>query len=430
MKKLALIIASYNCKSKLQVTLDNVMQFNKSELQVIVIDGSSTDGTAELLYSFSKKYDGDFQFISEPDTGIANAWNKGVGLANAKFLTFLNCGDFLATNYLNTILDQVKSHHKVYYCDSVKFSEEGEILALRQGKRPTSFGVAVSKFGFAHPGCVMAKSLILDCGGFNENKRIAIDTHLLLQCFFEKNLVFEKISTTAYFETGGISDKNFYQAQNEYYASLIEITNFNRAFGFIAPIILTCLRKIKLKSSIVINILKTAKHVSKRIVNTTISFIPSARLKTSILNLLGAHIGEKTTIGTGATFTQFSQLNVGSHTIINANCYIDSRGGLQIGNNVNIMRDTKILTAGHNLKSSFFELQLKSTTIGSNAVIFSNVLINPGVDVGNSAVILPYSNVVCDIPDNEVWGGNPAKYLFARPAEPRYKNNYFQVFGL
>lgn len=430
MTKLAIIIASYNCKLKLQMTLRNVMMFSNCQLQIVVVDGNSTDGTFEFLHAFSEEYEDGFKYISEPDTGIANAWNKGLQLVNAEYVTFLNCGDFLASNYFSTVIDQLQCRQTVYFCDSIKFSEAGEVLAIRQGTYPSFLGVAMSKFGFAHPGSIIAKSLILELGGFNETKSIAMDTHLLLQCFFKDEISFQKIFTTAYFETGGISDKHFYQAQRQYYSSLAELNNFHKLFCVVAPITLTVLRSMRFQLGFLKDVLKPFKHLGKRILNSMISLIPSAGLKSFVLNLLGANIGDKTTIATGTTFTQFSNFQVGADTVINANCYIDPRGGLKIGNNVNIMRDCKILTAGHNLHSHFFELQLKNTTIGDDVVVFSNVFINPGVHIGNAAVILPCSNVVCDVPDHEVWGGNPAKFLYRRPSEPKYKNHYFQVFGL
>lgn len=107
MKKLSIITVVYNDVSHIERTIKSVLDqpLDRSEREYIIIDGKSTDGTTDVIKKYQKDID---IFISEPDTGIYNAMNKGVRLASGKWCQFLNSGDLLVPNaYLifNTHID-------------------------------------------------------------------------------------------------------------------------------------------------------------------------------------------------------------------------------------------------------------------------------------------------------------------------------------
>ncbi|MCV5360328.1 acyltransferase, partial [Escherichia coli] len=72
-------------------------------------------------------------------------------------------------------------------------------------------------------------------------------------------------------------------------------------------------------------------------------------------------------------------LSIGKHSTINYGCFLDNRGGLDIGDNVNISHCVKIYTMGHDLDDPFAKLVKGRVQIGSNSWVFPNVLIMPGV---------------------------------------------------
>lgn len=87
----SVITVAYNDLANLQRTVESVNHLNKrTHLQFIVIDGGSTDGTADYLASVGSLVD---RWISEPDTGIYDAMNKGIDLATGDWLIFMNAGD-------------------------------------------------------------------------------------------------------------------------------------------------------------------------------------------------------------------------------------------------------------------------------------------------------------------------------------------------
>ncbi|MBK5721752.1 glycosyltransferase [Dysgonomonas sp. Marseille-P4677] len=95
--KLSIITINFNNASGLQKTINSVLSQTYKNYEYIVIDGGSTDGSKELIESYSDKID---YWVSEPDKGIYNAMNKGIRQAKGEYLHFLNSGDIYANNYV------------------------------------------------------------------------------------------------------------------------------------------------------------------------------------------------------------------------------------------------------------------------------------------------------------------------------------------
>jgi acetyltransferase-like isoleucine patch superfamily enzyme len=132
-----------------------------------------------------------------------------------------------------------------------------------------------------------------------------------------------------------------------------------------------------------------------------------------MLRLTGSSVGTKTNIQKVKFFT-FGKLKVGSNTIINSGCYLDARRGITIGNHVVLAHNTKIYTLGHDFNDRTFATKGKSVVIEDYAIVFSNVLIMPGVTIGKGAVVLPGSVITKNVESMAVVGGNPAKIIKRR----------------
>ena len=85
--KLSIITICYNDKQGLQLTLESVKAQTTHDFQYIVIDGASKDGSADLLTSYAPFID---YSVSEPDSGIYNAMNKGIAKSEGEYCLFLS----------------------------------------------------------------------------------------------------------------------------------------------------------------------------------------------------------------------------------------------------------------------------------------------------------------------------------------------------
>jgi glycosyltransferase involved in cell wall biosynthesis len=208
-EKISIVTISYNNVIGLKLTLDSLaVQTNSMDLELIVIDGGSTDGSVELLKGYTESF-GKFVWISEPDTGIYNAMNKGLRMCSHFYVGYLNSGDTLYSidtfSHYISIINSQKNVSAIY----------GDILFRDDtGKYVRIWRAGVIKrwkfyFGWMppHPMTVIKKSLLIKIGGFDERLKIAADYKMILLIFYKmrtKAIYLEK--SVVCMENGGLSN--------------------------------------------------------------------------------------------------------------------------------------------------------------------------------------------------------------------------------
>ena len=166
---LSIITINYNNKNGLQKTIDSVVSQSFRDFEWIVIDGGSTDGSRELI----EQYADHFAFwISEPDTGIYNAMNKGIKAAKGEYILFLNSGDAL---YQRRALESVLSEsfdEDILYCPY--YTSEGTYKVPVEEKNLTLFYLI--KTTIHHSGGSFIKRELFDRYGlYDETLKIVPD---------------------------------------------------------------------------------------------------------------------------------------------------------------------------------------------------------------------------------------------------------------
>ena len=103
--KYSIITINYNNRDGLEMTINSVLGQTFQDYEYIIIDGGSTDGSVDVI----KKYESQIDYwVSEPDKGVYNAMNKGIGKANGDYLNFMNSGD---TYHSSTALESIVGLH-------------------------------------------------------------------------------------------------------------------------------------------------------------------------------------------------------------------------------------------------------------------------------------------------------------------------------
>lgn len=165
------------------------------------------------------------------------------------------------------------------------------------------------------------------------------------------------------------------------------------------------------------------------LLNITYNCLPNP-IRKLFLRCFGFRIGKGSCIHRKCKFFHIGNLRVGEKSNINFGCFLDTRRGIIIGNNVGIAHNTKIYTLGHNINSPYLESKGAPVIIEDNVFIFSNSLIMPGVTIHEGAIVLAGSVVTKDVDAYTIVGGNPAKYIKNRQKEIKYTQSYNYWFAL
>ena len=107
MPLISIITVVKNDVANIEETILSVLNQTYNNVEYIIVDGASTDGTLDIIKKYEKHVD---LWVSEPDDGLFYAFNKGVDLVTGKWVEFLNCGDFF---YNNTVLAEIFAGQKI-----------------------------------------------------------------------------------------------------------------------------------------------------------------------------------------------------------------------------------------------------------------------------------------------------------------------------
>ncbi len=121
-----------------------------------------------------------------------------------------------------------------------------------------------------------------------------------------------------------------------------------------------------------------------------------------------------------------SGITIGRRSVINQQCCLDGRGGLTIGDNVDISPGVWILTDGHDMNDPQFREVLAPVTIGNHVWIGSRALILPGVSIGDGAVVAAGAVVTGNVDPYTVMGGVPARPIGIRSRSVKPRSRVYQ----
>lgn len=201
---LSIITVNYNNLEGLIKTVNSVVNQAFEEFEWLIIDGGSNDGSKDVIQNISDKR---LQYwVSEPDTGIYNAMNKGIIRAKGEYLLFLNSGDYLAGD---AVLSMVFSRHyssDIFYGDLVR--EKCGVKYIVEGL--DSDTIKASDFfrtSLPHQASFIKRKLFDKYGLYEEKYRIVSDWQFFLKCVVFENVTIEHIHVPiSVFEGRGCSE--------------------------------------------------------------------------------------------------------------------------------------------------------------------------------------------------------------------------------
>ncbi|MDY6950059.1 MAG: acyltransferase [Thermodesulfobacteriota bacterium] len=155
--------------------------------------------------------------------------------------------------------------------------------------------------------------------------------------------------------------------------------------------------------------------------NFLVNWIPFPRLRKRIYILLGMDIHPTAHIMRNCQFMSLRNLHIGERTIVGHHCFLDAKGGIFIGDDVNISSYAKIMTAKHVVDDPDFKGLNERITIHNRVWVASAALVLQGVELGEGAVVAAGSVVTSSVAPFTIVGGVPAKKIRERNRELRYR---------
>jgi len=180
---LSIITINRNNAAGLEKTLQSVASQTFKGFEYIVVDGASTDGSVEVIKKFEPQF-ANLKWVSEPDSGIYNAMNKGVRLASGDYVQILNSGDCLAsykvTELMIANLDKA-GHPSILYGNMVKCFPDGKRVVDKcfAGQEITMLGMFTGTLN--HNPAYIRRDLLEKYGYYDESLKIVSDWKWYLQ---------------------------------------------------------------------------------------------------------------------------------------------------------------------------------------------------------------------------------------------------------
>ena len=212
----SIITVVFNGEKYLEQTILSVLNQTYSNIEYIVIDGGSSDATLDIINKYTDKID---YWVSEPDSGIYDAMNKGISLATGQLIGIINSDDWYELDAVEEIVRAYKDGSTIIYGFMRHIVEEKPIEVY------AAYPVSIPCKMIPHSTCFVPKFIYDQYGTFDLSYRSCADYHFILRLYKEgiSFSILEKI--LANFRFGGFSFKS---------RSLIESFNMRYKMGYIS----------------------------------------------------------------------------------------------------------------------------------------------------------------------------------------------------
>jgi glycosyltransferase involved in cell wall biosynthesis len=223
---LSVITVVYNNVADIEQTMLSVLNQTYFNIEYIVIDGQSTDGTIQVIEKYKDRL---AKFISEKDKGIYDAMNKGLAVATGDYVLFMNSGDEIyATDTVANVFAAAPDAD-IYYGETEMIDQQGNSLGRRRHAAPENFTWRSFKYGMSvsHQAIYIKRSLVEP---YDPQYQLSADIDWILRATKKAKLIVNVHQYVAKYRVGGMSKLKHRQ-------SLAERFNImKRYYGLVATL--------------------------------------------------------------------------------------------------------------------------------------------------------------------------------------------------
>jgi glycosyltransferase involved in cell wall biosynthesis len=203
-KEISIVTIVLNQRDLIEKTILSVLSQESVQIEYIIIDGGSSDGTLEIINKYSDKI---FKLISEPDEGIYDAINKGISLCSCSIIGLIHCGDTYKSNSLSRVyLDYLQNDSDVLYGDIDIEEDLGSKKITFSAK--AEHKMLLNKMSIYHPSTFVKLASYKRYGVYDVTYKSSADYELFIRLFLQ-NCTFHHINQSlATFNKNGVSSTN------------------------------------------------------------------------------------------------------------------------------------------------------------------------------------------------------------------------------
>lgn len=405
---ISIVIATYNASATLERCLKSIIPQMNDEIELIIIDGKSNDGTKEIINRYIEWIS---YTISEKDSGVYDAWNKGIEVAKGDWVMFIGADDILLPNALNIYIQTIVSTSDIntydYICAHNKYLDKRGKLLKVLGEEPV-WNKMKKKMVAAHVASLHNRqNLFNTIGCYNLKFKICADYELLLRK--KSNLKYIMLDAyIAQMQVGGISFST--KAIKESMAVRALHRSVSKSVNSILFIRDLCAYKFfiirKLKGNLLRNFINVIVSKVKGVeyyIDEDLPLVYLLRLMASkstscLYGMIRLRTLKRVFIHPSASIKCASKLSFGKNFTVGRDCYLDavSHRGLICGDNVSMGYLTHIELTGS------LHLLGQGMKIGNNVGLGTHGHYGSGagfVDIGDNTI---FGNYVSIHPENHV----------------------------
>ncbi|MBC8298556.1 MAG: glycosyltransferase family 2 protein [Bacteroidetes bacterium] len=209
--KISIITVAFNSAKTIKGTIESIISQDYNNIEYLIIDGGSTDGTMDIVKSYSEhvKY-----YVSEPDNGIYDAMNKGIKAATGDVIGILNSDDFYPNSF---VLSNVAKLFQKYSCDAVYgdlvYVKANDINKIKRYWQAGEYSTSKIKNGWMlpHPTFFVKKKIYTRYGLYDTDLKSAADYEMILKLLYKHNISVHYLPMILVnMRMGGESNKSFW----------------------------------------------------------------------------------------------------------------------------------------------------------------------------------------------------------------------------
>lgn len=204
--KITIITVSYNAEDTIERAIYSVINQTYKDIEYIVVDGASSDKTVDIIKKYQDKIT---YWISEKDSGIYNAMNKGIKIAQGEYIQFLNADDFFINkDIISNIVNEIKKNNYPEILSAPVWAVDlNGFQKIKEGFLKNDIESIKSGVMLPHQGLFVKREILLKYK-FDESYRIVADFEQLYRCIRDGKKIIGIDIPVVFFSLGGVSGQN------------------------------------------------------------------------------------------------------------------------------------------------------------------------------------------------------------------------------